>query len=121
MNIQLITSILYIAVAVPLLLYVGFQRAATPEWLYNVLYGLGLLVLVYSGYYTIIGLYAKSSSVWLSLIHLVLVAPLLLWVGYACKKTEKPFYELFLIAGFGARGYNIKNIVINIDSMKAKQ
>lgn len=121
MNMQLITSILYIAVAVPLLLYVGFQRAATPEWVYNVLYGLGLLVLAYSGYYTIIGLYAKSSSVWLSLVHLVLVAPLLLWVGYACKKTEKPFYELFLIAGFGALGYNIKNIVIAIDAMKAKQ
>jgi len=121
MNMQLITSILYIIFAVPLLLYVGFQRAATPEWVYNVLYGIGLLLLVYSGYYTIIGLYAKSSSVWLSLIHLVLVAPLLLWVGYASKKTERPFYELFLIAGFGALGYNIKNIVLNIDAMKAKQ
>lgn len=121
MNIHIIISILYITLFVPLLLYVGFQRAATPEWVYNILYGLGLTLFVYSGYTTIVGLYAKSSSLWVSLLHLVLIAPLLLWVGYNSKKTERPFYELFLIAGFGALGYHIKNIVVNIDMIKPKE
>ncbi len=118
MNINIVGSILYLSIGVPLLLYVGFQRAATPEWVYNVLYGIGLLLLVYSGYNSIIGLYAKSSGLWISLIHLLLLSPLLLWVGYLSKKTERPFYELFLIAGFGALGYNIKNIVVSIDNIK---
>jgi hypothetical protein len=114
MNIHLILSLFHIICVVPLFLYVGFQRAATPEWLYNVLYGLGLLLLVFHGYKAIVRVYAKSSAAWINLFHAFLIAPLLLWIGYEGKKTGRPYYELVLIAGFGALGYHIKNIVMII-------
>jgi len=114
MDIHILLSIFHILFVVPLFLYVGFQRAATPEWLYNVLYGLGLLLLVFHGYKAIVRVYAKSGAAWISLFHTFLIAPLLLWMGYEGKKTGRPYYELMLIAGFGALGYHIKTIVMII-------
>ena len=38
--------ILHVTVIVPFLLYVGFNRAATPDWMYSVLFGTGIIVLL---------------------------------------------------------------------------
>ena len=114
MNIHLLLAIFHIIFVVPLFLYVGFQRAATPEWLYNFLYGIGLLLLVVHGYKAIVRLYAKSGAAWINLFHTILIAPLLLWIGHEGKKTGRPYYELLLIAGFGAFGYHLKNIIMII-------
>jgi hypothetical protein len=111
MDYHLILALFHIVFVVPLFLYVGFQRAATPEWLYNVIFGLGLLVLVYQAIKAFSRWVAKSSAIWINLIHVFLIAPLLIWIGYFGKKTERPAYELLLIAGFGALGYHLKNLV----------
>jgi hypothetical protein len=110
MDAHLLIAIFHILFVVPLFLYVGFQRAACPEWLYNVLYGVGLLLLVFHGYKSIVRIYAKSGAAWINLFHTFLIAPLLLWIGYQGKKTARHFYELMLIAGFGALGYHMKTI-----------
>jgi hypothetical protein len=110
MDVHLLIAIFHIICVVPLFLYVGFQRAATPEWLYNALYGIGLLILVFHGYKAIVRIYAKSGAAWINLFHAFLIAPLLLWVGFQGKKTGRPYYELMLIAGFGALGYHLKTI-----------
>jgi hypothetical protein len=117
----IILGIFHLVVVVPLFLFVGFQRAATPQWVYTILFGLGLFVLVYHGYFSIVRLHAKSELAWKNLFHLILIAPLLLWIGYHEKKTGKPFYELMLIAGFASLGYHLKNIVFALkDSGSAK-
>jgi hypothetical protein len=36
----------------------------------------------------------------------------LIWIGFFGKKTSRPAYELLLIAGFGALGYHLKNILV---------
>jgi hypothetical protein len=110
MDAHLLIAIFHILFVVPLFLYVGFQRAACPEWLYNVLYGVGLLLLLFHGYKAIVRIYAKSGGAWINLFHAFLIAPLLLWIGYQGKKTARHFYELMLIAGFGALGYHMKTI-----------
>jgi len=112
MDIHLLLAVFHIFLIVPLFLYVGFERAATPEWLYNILFGLGVLLLVYHGSKGAIRYMAGSASAWINLFHAVLIAPLLLWIGYYGKKTERPAYELMLIAGFGALGYHLKNLVV---------
>jgi hypothetical protein len=111
MDIHFLIAIFHIVFVVPLFLYVGFQRAATPDWVFTALYGIGLLLLVFHGYKSIVRVYAKSTSAWINLIHTFLIAPLLLWVGYQGKKTGRPFYELMIIAGFGALGYHLKTVV----------
>jgi hypothetical protein len=112
MNTHLLIAIFHVLVVAPFFLYVGFQRAATPEWLYNVIFGLGLILAVYHGAKGILRLYAKSSSAWINLFHAALIAPLLIWIGYYGKKTERPAYDMLLILGFGALGFHLYKLVV---------
>jgi hypothetical protein len=112
MDFHFLLAVFHILFVVPLFLYVGLQRAATPEWLYNVVFGLGVLLLVYQGSKAAILVMARSSRAWINLFHAILIAPLLLWIGYYGKKTERPAYELLLIAGFGALGYHLKSLIV---------
>lgn len=112
MDPHLLIAVFHIAFVVPLFLYIGFQRAATPEWLYNTLFGLGIIVFVYHAIKAIARVVAKSPSAWINLIHVGLIAPLMIYIGYLAKKTERPAYELLLISGFGALGYHLKNLIV---------
>ena len=104
--------ILHVTVIVPFLLWIAFNRAATPEWMYSVLFGVAILVLVYHTYKAISRLITGSTAVWMNLIHVLLVAPLLLWIGYYGKRTERPAYDMLLIAAFGAFGYHLYKLVV---------
>ena len=105
-------SILHVAVIVPFLLWVGFNRAATPDWMYSVLFGTGIFVMLYHSYKAISRLIAASPVIWINLIHVFLVAPLLLWIGYYAKRTERPAYDMLLIAAFGALGFHLYKLII---------
>lgn len=112
MDIFFLVVILHVAVIAPVLLWVGFNRAATPEWMYSVLFGVGIIVLIYHAYKTILRLITKSPLVWMNIIHVLLVAPLLLWIGYYGKRTERPAYDMLLLASFGALGFHLYKLVV---------
>ena len=76
------------------------------------MFGLGILLLVYHSSKAAIRIMAGSPGAWINLIHAILIAPLLIWIGYYGKKTERPAYELLLIAGFGALGYHLTGLVV---------
>jgi hypothetical protein len=102
----------HLLVIVPLFLWVGFQRAATPEWLYNVLIGMGALVLFYHGYKAVARYFAKSPVIWINLIHVLVVAPLLLWIGVNGKKTGRPAYDMLLMIAFSALGFHMYKLIV---------
>jgi uncharacterized membrane protein len=104
--------ILHIVFIVPFFLWVGFQRAATPDWMYNFLFGTGLLLLAYHGFMTVGRYFAKSPALWKNIIHVLFIAPLLMWIGYYGKKTERPAYDMLLILGFGALGFHLYKLVV---------
>ncbi|NBV77509.1 hypothetical protein EBR66_05080 [bacterium] len=112
MDIYLLIGLLHVAVIVPFLLWIGFNRAASPEWVYHILFGVGILIFVYHGYKAIGRYIASSPVLWVNVIHMVLVAPLLLWIGYHEKKTERPAYDMLLLAGFGALGYHLYKLIV---------
>lgn len=118
MDTHILLALFHILGVVPLFLYVGFQRAATPEWLYNVLFGLGLLIGVYHGIKAIIRIYVKSPAAWINIIHTIIIAPLLIWIGYFGKKTERPAYEMLLMIAFAALGYHMKSLLLIISDNK---
>ncbi len=118
MDKHLLIALFHIALVVPFFLYIGYQRAATPEWAYNVLFGLGLLIVAYHGFKAIARLVAKSPAAWINLIHALLVGPLLVYIGFLAKKTPRPAYEMLLIAGFGALGYHLSSLVIMMQTFK---
>ena len=109
MDIYLLIGILHVAIIVPFLLWIGFNRAA---WVYHILFGAGILILVYHGYKAIGRYIANSPVLWVNVIHTVLVAPLLLWIGYHEKKTERAAYDMLLLAAFGALGYHLYKLIV---------
>jgi hypothetical protein len=120
MNSHLIISIAHIALVVPLFLYVAFSRAATPDWLYWVLFAVGLVVLMV---HSVKGAYrwmSGSTYLWVNLLHVLLIAPLLIYIGYYGKKTPRPAYELLAMAGFAAAGYHMYNILMEIQVIQDK-
>jgi hypothetical protein len=117
-----IIGILHVVLIVPFLLFVGFNRAATPEWVYNILFGVGLLVLIYHGYLSITRMIVGSPYLHVNLIHVLVVAPLLLWIGYYGKRTERPAYDMLLITAFGALGFHLyRLIVVSQTFIKARE
>ena len=112
MDVFFLIAVMHVVVIAPLLLFIGFNRAATPEWLYNVIFGLGILVLVYHGYRAITRILAASPLAWINLIHVFIVAPLLLWIGHYGKRTERPAYDMLLIAAFGALGFQLYRVIV---------
>ena len=112
MDTYLLVVILHVAAIAPFLLWVGFSRAATPEWAYQVLFGMGLLIALYHGYKAVGRYIAKSPVIWVNLIHVLFVAPLLLWIGYNAKKTERPPYDMLLMLAFAAFGFHLYKLVV---------
>jgi hypothetical protein len=111
-----IISLFHIIFVAPLFGYVFIQRAATPDWLYHLLFFLGLFVLVY---HTLKGVYkyiSKSSSLWVNILHVFSVAPLLIYIGYNGKKTPRHAYELIGISAFAVGGYHIFNIIRSLNT-----
>jgi len=112
MDAYFLVALLHVAVIVPFLLWIGSNRAATPDWMYSVLFGTGLIVLLYHTYKAVSRLIAASPVIWINLIHVFLVAPLILWIGYYAKRTERPAYDMLLIAAFGAFGFHLYRLIV---------
>jgi ABC-type uncharacterized transport system YnjBCD permease subunit len=109
-------AIIHLLIVVPLFLYVGFTRAETPQWLYLALLTTGLVVLLYHTIKLVIRLKNRSGYAWVNAIHVALVAPLLLYIGYHKKETPRFAYELLLMLGFAAGGYHMFSLVKQLDA-----
>ncbi len=104
-------AIIHLVFVVPLFLYVGFVRAETPQWLYLLLIVLGVVIALYHGMRMVLRLKSRSSYWWINAIHLLLVAPLLLFIGYHRKNSPRMAYEMLLMLAFAALGYHMFSLV----------
>lgn len=107
-----LVAIFHVIVVAPALIYVGIQRAATPDWMYTVLIAFGILVLLYHGFKSIGRVMAKSPWAWVNLLHALVVAPLFLWVGYYGKRTGRPAYDMLLLTAFAAFGFHLYRLIV---------
>lgn len=110
-DIHFLLSVFHLLIIAPLFLFVGFQRAATPRWLYTVLLSLGILIGVYHGWRGLVRWQARSARTWVNLFHVLAVAPLLTYIGYLGEGTPRAAYELLMILTWGLVGYHVFNLV----------
>jgi hypothetical protein len=100
----------------PLLIYVGMNRDNVPDAVFNLLALLGLAVLGYHSYRAYMKL-KDGQSAWVNWVHIFLVAPLLLLLGYLKKDANRRYFEMALLLGFAAVGYHglylIRDITFN--------
>jgi len=109
-------AIIHILFVVPLFLYVGFVRANTPQWLYLAILAIGFIILIYHGLRLIVRLKNRSGYSWVNALHVALVAPLLIYIGYHKKDTPRFAYELLLMLGFAAGGYHTFSLVRQLEA-----
>ena len=114
-------SILHIAVIAPALLYVAIMRGQLSPWIFSLLSGVAIIMLLYHGYKAFIKWKAQSPSLWVNLLHILLVAPLLLYIGSNGYDTPRWAFELLAMLGFSALGYHIYSIVIMVQEMGPKK
>lgn len=110
MDKHFVLALFHILIIVPFLLYVGMYRASTHPWAYRALLVIGVILLLYHGSKLVSRLIMRSDYAYINAIH-VLVAPLLLYIGYHRQETPRAAYELLLMLAFGALGYHTFSLV----------
>jgi len=113
MESHMILAIIHLAIIVPFLLYIGLAREQIPETLFKIIFGLGIFV----GFYQMYKAYVKimdGKSPWINYIHIFLLVPLLLIIGYNGKSTSRKYFEMLLMMAFAAGGYHMLSIIREI-------
>jgi hypothetical protein len=105
MEIRTYVHLFHILFVGSLFLYVGIQRTAIPSMMYPILFGLGLFIIFYHMYkaYNYMKL---GKGYWVNLIHIFIVGPLLVYIGYNREKTARLYFELLIMLGFASIGYH---------------
>lgn len=96
----------------PFLIYVGVQRAGSPELLFQGLIGLSIGIALYHSYKWYINWRAGSSFLWVNVFHVLVIAPLLLYIGVKQKDTPQVAFDTTVMLGFAAFGYNLYKLVL---------
>ena len=84
-----------------LFLYLGITRNACPAWLYTALIFLGIGIIIAHG----LKLLSNPRSI-ISWFHVLLVAPLVIYIGYKNNQTGLLFYKLIFLEGILAICYH---------------
>jgi hypothetical protein len=108
---HLILSLFHIFFVVPLFLYIGYQRASTPDWLYTSILVIGIFLIAYHGFKLINRIHTRSGYAWVNAIHVFLVAPLLIYIGYHKREAPRAAYEMLNMLAFAAGGYHLYSLV----------
>lgn len=111
MDTHLLLSLFHIFAVVPFFLYIALSRAATSPAVYKIAFVLGLIITLYHAYRGFLKWKAGSMSLWVNVIHMLLVGPLLVYIGYWETQTPRAAYELLALAGFAALGYHTYNLI----------
>ena len=105
MNKEALVHLFHILFVGGLFLYVGIQRTNIPLIMFPILLGLGVFIIFYhlfKAYNYII----NGKSYWVNLIHILLVGPLLIYIGYNGLLTPRLYFELLIMLGFASIGYH---------------
>jgi hypothetical protein len=48
---------------------------------------------------------------WIYIQHILIILPLLFYIGYNCNNTPRKYFEVLLVVAFAALGYHSFNLV----------
>jgi len=97
-----VVHLLHIILIGGFLLFVGIQETKTPVWAFYALLVTGFVVFFYHIYLY----YKKGEELATRLFHVLLVAPLLVWVGYKQKEATHEAFRFVVMAAFASAGYH---------------
>ena len=106
MDSQTIIHLFHILIVGSLFLYVGINRENIYKPLFPLLLILGFIIILYH-LYKVYNYFSNGKSYWVNLIHVFIVGPLLVYIGYYGINTSRKFFELLLMLGFASIGYHL--------------
>ena len=105
MNKTFLVHLFHIIIVGGLFLYVGINQTKIPKLMYPFLIILGIFIILYHSYKAY-NYMKQGKGYWINLFHIIIVAPLLIYIGYNNVKTARLYYEILLMLGFAAIGYH---------------
>ncbi len=118
MDPHILLSLFHIFAVVPFFLYIAFMRGAAPSWVFMTALVLGVGIGIYHGYKAVLRMRVQSPSLWVNVFHMLVVAPLLIYIGFNEKNTPRPAFELLAMTGFAALGYHLYSLVLSINTFQ---
>ena len=110
MDIHTIVHLFHIVIVGILFIYVGIKRDSLNDTWFVGLFYLGLFIVAYH----LIKAYLywiRNKSIWVNMIHILLVGPLLAYIGFFQKDTSRKYFELLLMLGFASIGYHMYYLI----------
>ena len=105
MDPHILVYIFHIIIVGSLFIYVGITKDKIPSVMYTILFYLGIIIFFYH-IYKVYNYIKIGKGYWVNLIHIFIVSPILVYIGYNREKTRRLFYEILLMLGFAAIGYH---------------
>ena len=81
--------------------YVGIWKDKMPAFMYTVILTFGIVIILY---HIFKAFYKKDS--WVNLIHILVVGPILVYIGFMKKETPFKVFEIVLMLAFASLGYH---------------
>ena len=94
-----IVNLIHVFLIAPLFIYIGIKKQNTPNSIFKTLFYLGIIVAIYH-LYRMISTYLNVGVIpylYVNLIHVALVAPILIYIGYHNTKNPILSYHILLI------------------------
>jgi hypothetical protein len=110
--------IFHILFVFPLLFYIAFFRGLVPIWVYTLLGILGIVLLVYHTIMAFQRWKGHSPFLWVNMMHILVIAPLLIYIGKNDYSSPKWSFEILALLAFAALGYNLYKVVIEVNNLK---
>jgi hypothetical protein len=102
MDSRTLIRLFHILIVGDLFLYVGMNREKIYKPLFTVLLFLGFIIIFYHLYKML----NTGKGIWVNLLHIFIIGPLLVYIGYNGEKTARKFFEILLMLGFASIGYH---------------
>jgi hypothetical protein len=98
---EYIVHLAHILVFSTFLGYVGIQKSKMPKFMYPIIISTGALVI---GYHLYKSLFKKDA--WINYIHMLIIGPLLVYIGVMKEETPRKVFEVVLMLAFASFGYH---------------
>lgn len=105
MEYHFVIHLLHVLIIGGLFLYIGIKKTNIPTFLYNPLIILGIFIILYHSY-KIYKKIKQNINPWINYIHVLIIAPLLIYIGVNKEKTNRLYFEIILMLAFATIGYH---------------
>jgi len=112
MNYNTFLHLFHILIVGPCLLYIGIMRSNMHKYIFNMLLFFGITIIMYHIYKAVININI-GKSYWVNILHIMLIGPLLVYIGYYKGDVSRKFFEFILMLGFAGIGYHMYYLFTN--------